>query len=73
MFQEDWRKRLAISDHEKQELLERCKHLERDNNSLDTQLKHARGQLEKELKKRRLIEAEKHSLVSTTIDSKVIT
>lgn len=62
-FQEEWRKRLAVAEEEKQGLIAQVKKLEHENASLETQLKHARAQIDKELKKRRLAEAERQTLV----------
>lgn len=63
-FQDEWRRRFALSENEKQELRQDVNRLENSKKTLELHLKHARSQLDTEIRKRKLAEQDKQILVS---------
>ena len=62
-FQNDWRRRLAASEDEKQSLRDSVAKLDNANKTLDLKLKHARTQLDSEIRKRKVAEQDMQRLV----------
>ena len=66
-FQNDWRRRLATSEDEKQSLRDSMAKLDNANKTLELKLKHARTQLDTEIRKRKLAEQDMQRLVSIVL------
>ena len=62
-FQNEWRRQLMSSEDEKNGLRSSVKELEKLNRALETKLKHARNQIDNEIRKRKLVEQERQHLV----------
>ena len=63
-FQNEWRRQLMSSEEEKNALRSNLMKLENLNKTLETKLKHARNQIDNEIRKRKLVEQDRQTLVS---------